>query len=261
MDSLPGPRLVVTDPEDAASATADLLAEVLRRPRPVLGLATGSSVEATYRHLAELVRRDADLRAGARCATGFALDEYVGIDRSSPQSYWATLEAQVAGPLGMPPENLHVPLLDERGDASAYDRAIAEAGGVDLQLLGLGANGHIGFNEPGSSFASVTRRVELDEQTRLDNARFFPSATAVPTEAVTQGIATIMRAKSIVVLAFGLRKARALERALFGPLTPRLPASVLREHQDVTVFADPEAASLLEHRCRSARSQAELVAD
>ena len=238
-------RLVVADRLAASRQAARLLADELASARPVLGLATGSSVELVYEELAALVRADPALRDGMGRAEGFALDEYVGLPAGDPNSYLATLRREVATPIGLPLDRLHVPPVSGAEDLSSYDRQISAAGGVGVQLLGIGGNGHIGFNEPGSPLDAGTRLITLDERTRRDNARFFASLAQVPTQAVTQGIGTIMRARRLVLLAFGRQKAKALAAALAGPVTPQLPASALQRHPGVIVLADPDAASLL----------------
>ncbi len=238
-------RLVVADRRTASRQAASLLADELASPRPVLGLATGSSVELVYEELATLVSADPALRAGIKRAQGFALDEYVGLPATDPNSYLATLERQMAIPAGLPLERLHVPSASTAEDPGLYDKQISAAGAVAVQLLGIGGNGHIGFNEPGSPLDAGTRLITLDERTRQDNARFFASLAQVPTQAVTQGIGTILRARRLVLLAFGKQKATALAAALTGPVTPQVPASALQRHRDVIVFADPDAASLL----------------
>ena len=245
MTSVASLRLVVADRSAASRKAARLLADELASPHPVLGLATGSSVELVYQELAALVAADAVLRAGIRRAQGFALDEYVGLPAGDPNSYLATLERQLAIPAGLPVDRLHVPAASIVENPGLYDEQIGAAGGVAVQLLGIGGNGHIGFNEPGSPLDGGARLITLDERTRQDNARFFASLAQVPTQAVTQGIGTIMRARRLVLLAFGKQKAEILAAALTGPVTPQLPASALRRHPDVIVLADPDAASLL----------------
>ena len=245
MTSVAALRLVVADHRAASRQAARLLADELASPRPVLGLATGSSVELVYEELAALVSADPVLRQGIRRARGFALDEYVGLPAGDPNSYRATLERQLAVPAGLPLDRLHVPVATAQGDPSRYDEQIGAVGGVAVQLLGIGGNGHIGFNEPGSPLDGGTRLITLDERTRQDNARFFASLAQVPTQAITQGIGTIMRARRLVLLAFGRQKAEILAAALTGPVTQRLPASAVQRHPDVTVLADPDAASLL----------------
>jgi glucosamine-6-phosphate deaminase len=245
MTSVASLRLVVADRLAASRQAARLLADELTRPRPVLGLATGSSVELVYEELAVLVTADPVLRTAIRGAHGFALDEYVGLPTGDPNSYLATLERQMAIPAGLPLDRLHVPPVSIADDPGLYDKQIRAVGGVAVQLLGIGGNGHIGFNEPGSPLDADTRLITLDERTRQDNARFFAGLAQVPAQAITQGIGTIMRARRLVLLAFGRQKAEILAAALTGPVTPQLPASALQRHPDVIVLADPDAASLL----------------
>src|SRR5690606_20603291 len=199
--------------EDAAAAGEHVAALIERliagNPQAVLGVATGSTPLSTYRALAA---RRLDLSR----ASAFALDEYIGLPAGHPQSYRAVIEREVVAPLGLDPTRVHVPgdglgvapdaeQLDAAGER--YERDIRDAGGVDLQLLGVGATGHIGFNEPGSSLASLTRVKTLMHQTRLDNARFFDSIDDVPRHCITQGLGTILRARHLVLLAFGEHKA------------------------------------------------------
>ncbi|HEY5396390.1 MAG TPA: glucosamine-6-phosphate deaminase [Trebonia sp.] len=245
MTSVASFRLVVADRLAASRHAARLLADELASPRPVLGLATGSSVELVYEELARLVSADPALRAAIRGAHGFALDEYVGLPAGDPNSYLATLERQMAIPAGLPLDRLHVPAASIAKDPGRYDKQISAVGGVAVQLLGIGGNGHIGFNEPGSPLDAGTRLITLDERTRRDNARFFASLAQVPAQAITQGIGTIMRARRLVLLAFDRQKAEILAAALTGPVTQQLPASALQRHPDVIVLADPDAASLL----------------
>jgi glucosamine-6-phosphate deaminase len=221
----------------AASAIASL---VTRKSDAVLGLATGSTPLSTWRALAA---RGLDLSR----VRGFALDEYVGLPAGHPESYRAVITREVVEPLGLTPSLVRVP-YDDGPLATAgerYESAITEAGGVDLQILGIGTTGHIGFNEPGSSFASLTRVKTLTEQTRLDNARFFDSLEQVPMHCVTQGLGTILRARHLVLLAFGAGKAEAVAGAVEGPVTASLPGSAIQLHPHVTVIVDEAAASRL----------------
>lgn len=238
--------IVVTDHHTLAEAAADRVARlVTTRGDAVLGVATGSSPLGVYRVLAERARAGLDFSR----VRAFALDEYVGLAPDDPRSYAETLAAAFARPLGLAPSALHVP-DGTRADLDAacrdYERAIEDAGGVDLQIAGFGANGHLAFNEPGSPVDSVTRVVELAERTRADNARFFAAAEDVPHQALTQGVATILRARTIVALAIGEAKAGALAAAVAGPIGPACPASFLRLHPDATIFADPAAAARLD---------------
>lgn len=245
MRSVASLRLVIADRAAASRQAAQLLAGELENPQPVLGLATGSSVELVYEELAGLVGADPVLRAGVGRAQAFALDEYASLPAADPNSYLATLRRELAEPTGLPADRLHVPATAAGEDPGRYDEQISAAGGMGVQLLGIGGNGHIGFNEPGSPLDSGTRLIALDERTRRDNARFFASLEQVPTHAVTQGIGTILRARRLVLLAFGAQKAAALAAALTGPVTPRVPASAVQRHPDVVVLADHDAASLL----------------
>jgi glucosamine-6-phosphate deaminase len=240
---------IVILPDAAAvgdAAAARIAAVVRAKPEAVLGLSTGSSPLGTYAALAERVRRgDVDLSR----VSAFALDEYVGLPEGSPQSYAATIAREATGPLGMDPARVRVPpgaAEDLEAAAADYDRAIREAGGVDVQLLGIGANGHIGFNEPTSSFASRTRIKTLAPRTREDNARFFDGdLDAVPLHCITQGLGTILEARRLLLVAQGEGKAAAVAAAVEGPLSAMVPASALQLHPDAVVLLDEAAASRL----------------
>ena len=240
-------EVIVLDTAEAVGRLAadKVAAVVARRPDAVLGLATGSSPTVLY---AELARRVAAGELDLSRASGFALDEYVGIPADHPQSYARVLERQVVRPLRMDPRRVHVPdgrAQDLQQAAEAYERAIADAGGVDVQVLGVGANGHIGFNEPTSSFASRTRIKTLAPRTRDDNARFFDAPDQVPTHCLTQGLATILQARELVLVAQGASKAEAVAAAVEGPLTSMCPASALQLHPRASVVVDEAAASRL----------------
>jgi glucosamine-6-phosphate deaminase len=232
--------VIVPDAAAAGELVADaILALVANKPDTVLGLATGSSPLATY---AALAARHADLTR----VRGFALDEYIGLPVGHPESYHAVITREVVEPLGLTPSLVHVPGSGPIETAGAdYERAITDAGGVDLQILGIGSTGHVGFNEPSSSFASLTRVKTLAERTRRDNARFFGSLDEVPTHCITQGLGTIRRAEHLVLLAFGAKKAEAIAAAVEGPVTASMPASVIQLHRHVTVFVDEAAAARL----------------
>ncbi|MHC2999520.1 glucosamine-6-phosphate deaminase [Microbacterium sp. HJ5] len=238
--------VIVRDEAEAGAAVADEIVRLIRaNPETVLGLATGSTPIPVYEALRS---RTTDLDVSR--VRGFALDEYVGLDPTHPESYRSVITREVVEPLGLDPARIRVPDgslegIEHAGDD--YERAIAEAGGVDLQILGIGTDGHIGFNEPGSSFASLTRVKTLTEQTREDNARFFDSIHDVPRHCITQGLGTIMRARHLVMLAFGAGKADAVAAAVEGPLTASLPGSAIQLHPHVTVFLDEAAAGSLAH--------------
>ncbi|MFC0680826.1 glucosamine-6-phosphate deaminase [Lysobacter korlensis] len=234
--------VIVRDAEAAGELAASVIEQVLRdKPDAVLGLATGSTPLTTY---AALAARRPDLAA----VRAFALDEYVGLPEGHPQSYRAVIAREAVAPLGLDPAKVRVPGDDGgplAGAGDRYERAIAEAGGIDVQLLGIGRTGHIGFNEPGSSLASSTRIKTLTEQTRRDNARFFDSPAEVPKHCLTQGLGTILRSRRLILLAFGEAKADAVAGAVEGPVTASLPGSVIQLHPEVTVIVDEGAASRL----------------
>ncbi|MEQ6902889.1 glucosamine-6-phosphate deaminase [Nocardioides sp. YIM 152588] len=235
---------------EAAELAADVVEDVVRRrPDAVLGLATGSTPLPTY---AELVRRHRDgTGPGYGRVRCFNLDEYVGLPAGHPESYRATIARELTDALGIPAARVHGPDPSPDGLATAgerYEAALTAAGGVDVQILGIGSDGHLAFNEPGSSLASLTRLKTLTQQTREDNARFFGSLDEVPRHVLTQGLGTILRARHLVLLATGSGKADALAAAVEGPVSASCPASVLQLHPHVTVLADDGAAKLLERR-------------
>lgn len=238
--------IIAEDQDEAGRLVAAHLAALIRRtPETVLGVATGSTPLSTYRALADEVVRQ---RLGMDRVQAFALDEYVGLSPNHPESYRSVVTREVTVPLGLNPDRVHVPDggLEDIGTAGArYEAAINEAGGIDVQILGIGTDGHIGFNEPGSSFASLTRVKTLTEQTRRDNARFFGSHEDVPIHCITQGLGTILRAKHLVLLAFGSRKAAAVAAAVEGPLGANRPATAIQLHPHVTVIVDEAAAEQL----------------
>ena len=226
--------LVLDDAKAACRHVVGLvLGSVERDPALVLGVATGGTPLPVYRELA---------RAGADFSRVrlVALDEYVGLPAGHSGSFAAYVGREIAGPLRIPPANVVLP----RGRGAGLESRLAELGGVDLQLLGIGRNGHLAFNEPGSALDSRTRVVALSATTRRDNAEPF-GAEPVPTHAVTQGIGTILEARHLVLLATGEAKAAAVAAALTGPVTSECPASVLNRHPHVTVVLDAAAAGCL----------------
>jgi glucosamine-6-phosphate deaminase len=238
--------VIVPTAAEAGALVADEIATLIRsRPDAVLGLATGSTPLPVYEALRPRLEG-----VDVSRVRGFALDEYVGIDPAHPQSYRSVITSEVVEPLGLDPARVHTPngaleTIEHAGED--YERAIAEAGGVDLQILGIGTSGHIGFNEPGSSFASRTRVKTLIEQTRRDNARFFDSVDEVPMHCITQGLGTILAARHLFLLAFGESKAAAIAGAVEGPVTSSLPGSAIQLHPHVTVVVDEAAASALQN--------------
>lgn len=241
---------VVILPDAAAigAAAADQIEALLRHhPDAVLGLATGSSPLPTYD---ELVGRYAAGRLSFARARAFTLDEYVGLPPDHPASYARVIRDELADRVDFGADAVASPrgaADDVVAECARYDAAIREAGGVDLQILGIGTDGHIAFNEPGSSLASRTRVKTLTEQTRGDNARFFDGdLAAVPRHCITQGLGTILEARHLVLVATGLGKAEAVHQMVEGAVSARWPASVLQMHPDVTVLIDEPAASRLE---------------
>ena len=233
--------------DDAASlgrfAAEQVIEAIAEQPEAVIGLATGSSPLSLYSAWAELAKARQLDQSGVR---GFALDEYAGIDPAHPESYHSVIATTVVEPVGLTPSQVHVPDADaSEEDAAAYEAAISAAGGVDVQILGIGRNGHFGFNEPGSPLDSRTRRVTLTRETIADNARFFPSEADVPSEAITQGLGTIMEARKLVIVAVGASKAAAVAAAIQGPVTTEVPASIAQRHPNAIYVLDREAASQL----------------
>src|SRR5664280_3270484 len=244
------PMEIVILPDTAAigSLAADAIGSLLaRKPDAVLGLATGSSPLAIYD---ELTARCADGAVTFARAKGFTLDEYVGLPADHPESYRNVITKEFVSRVDFAPGAVQGPdglAQDIPAACAAYEDAIAQAGGVDLQILGIGTDGHVGFNEPGSSLASRPRIKTLTEQTRRDNARFFGGdINAVPHHCLTQGLATIMAARHIVLIATGRAKADAVHQLVEGPVSAMWPATILQMHPHVTVLIDNAAASRLQ---------------
>ena len=241
-------EVVIAPPEDLARLAADAVEALLRRkPDAVLGLATGSSPLKVYD---ELARRHAEEGLSFARASAFMLDEYVGLPEDHPERYRNVIETEIASRVDFAPGAVHGPdgLADDLPAAfAAYEQALVDAGGVDLQLLGIGTDGHIGFNEPGSSLASRTRIKTLTDQTRQDNARFFDGdIDQVPQHCLTQGLATIMSARHLVLLATGRGKAEAVHHLVEGGVSAMWPATILQHHPHVTVLVDNAAAGRLQ---------------
>jgi glucosamine-6-phosphate deaminase len=240
-------EVVIVAGADAAGrlvggAIADLVG---RRSGAVLGLATGSSPLPVY---ADLARRHAAGELSLGSARAFLLDEYVGLPAGHPQSYRSFIARELEAHVDFAPVAVRGPDVhadDLLAACDAYEAAIRAAGGVGLQLLGIGTDGHIGFNEPGSSLASRTRIKTLTDQTRRDNARFFGGLDEVPRHVVTQGVGTILEARHLLLLAFGAAKAGAVAAAVEGPVTAMVPGSALQLHPHATVVVDEAAASRL----------------
>jgi glucosamine-6-phosphate deaminase len=236
--------VIVATPDDAARVVADVVIDVLARHRaPVLGLATGSSPLGAYRLLVDAHRRR---RTSFAHASAVLLDEYVGLPRDHPQAYRTFIRRHLTDHVDLDPARLHGPDVwasDVPAACARFEALLAELGGVDLELLGIGSDGHVGFNEPSSSLGSRTRIKTLTEGTRRDNARFFESRGDVPRHVVTQGLATICAARHLVLIATGAVKSPPVAAAVEGPLSAMCPASVLQLHPHATVVVDEAAAA------------------
>ena len=235
------------DYKDMSRKAANIIsAQVIMKPNCVLGLATGSTPIGTYDQLVEWYNKgDLDFSE----VTTVNLDEYKGLPRTNDQSYYYFMHQHLFDRVNIDPERTNVPNgmePDAEKECGRYEELIRSLGGVDLQLLGLGHNGHIGFNEPGEAFEKETHCVDLAGRTIETNKRFFASADDVPKQAYTMGIKTIMQAKKILIVVNGENKADIVERAFFGPVTPEVPASILQLHNDVTLVGDEEALAKIE---------------
>ena len=232
---------------DLASVDAAVLiaGQVIDKPKSVLGLATGSTPLPIYRELISMWHRGV---IDFKNVVTYNLDEYVGLGPDHPCSYRRFMQENLFDHINVPQGNIHIPnglAQDVDAECAAYDAAISAAGRLDLQLLGLGANGHIGFNEPAAVFTTHSYCVKLSEQTLKDNRRFFEDGAPMPTHALTMGIASIMQAKRIVLVATGKNKAAAVRAMIEGPVDPMVPASILQMHRHATILLDADAASLL----------------
>lgn len=238
--------VIVPTADDAARVVAGVVIRLVTARPAVLGLATGSSPLGTYRRLVDEHRAG---RVSFAACDAVLLDEYVGLAPDHPETYRAVIRRDFTDHIDLAPERLHGPdvwAADLPAACARYDGLLTGLGGVDLQLLGIGADGHVGFNEPGSSLRSRTRVKTLTKATRTDNARFFASADEVPRHVVTQGLGTISDARHLVLIAIGERKAVPVARAVEGPITASCPASVIQLHPHATVVLDEAAAGELE---------------
>jgi len=234
---------------DVSRKAANIMsAQIIMKPRAVLGLATGSTPIGMYKQLIEWYKKgDLDFSQ----VTSVNLDEYKGLSGDNDQSYRYFMNTNLFDHVNIDKSRTYVPngLEEDSEKACAdYNEIIRSVGGVDMQLLGIGGNGHIGFNEPGQAFETGTHCVDLQESTIEANKRFFASAADVPRQAYTMGIKNIMAAKKILLVATGSAKADALYKSLYGPITPNVPASILQLHSDVTVVADEEALSIIREK-------------
>ena len=250
--------VIVDDAEVAGVVTAGIVERLFgEKPDAVLGVATGSSPIITYRHLVESY--DAR-RVSFAAAHAVLLDEYVGLAADHPQRYRTFVHEHLVDHVDLHPDHVHAPDVDADDLMAAgarYEALLTELGGVDVQLLGIGTDGHIGFNEPGSSLRSRTRIKTLTASTRADNAHFFGHPDDVPHHVMTQGLATIGDARHLVLIACGAAKAAPVAAAVEGPLTASCPASILQWHPHVTVVIDESAASELAHSAYYRETHAE----
>lgn len=237
----------VANYEEMSQKAADcIIRQVKEKPDSVLGLATGGTVTGTYQLLAKDHQKNG---TSYRQILTVNLDEYIGISPEHEQSYHFYMKKRLFDHVQIPPENTYLPdgqAEDLEEECKRYDERIESLGGIDLQLLGIGVNGHIGFNEPGTPFDSKTHIVELSESTRKANARFFNTLEEVPKKAITMGIETIMKSKKILLLASGLKKAPIIRKLFQEGITEEIPASVLKKHENVVLIADEEALSLVD---------------
>ena len=246
------PVKIFPDLSKGSAFVAHQIASLIREKQKknekvVLGLATGSTPKSLY---AELVRMHKEEKLSFKNVITFNLDEYYPIDNDALQSYNRFMRANLFDHVDINPKNIHIPngevkKEDIKSFCSQYEKLIEEAGGIDLQILGIGNNGHIGFNEPGSSIHSKTRLITLDNSTRIANSYQFANISEVPRLAITMGIGNIMKAKKIILMAWGEMKAPVLQKAAEGDITEHVPASLLQDHNDVTFVVDESAASEL----------------
>lgn len=231
--------------EELTSTASALLIEAVRyNPKTVLGLSTGNSPIGVYEKLIQDYIKNG---TSYKLVTTFNLDEYAGLDPSSEQSYRYFMDKHLFDHLDIDKSNTHVPsgLGDLEDNCQMYDEKVKNAGGIAIQLIGIGTNGHIAFNEPGTTFESTTHIAELSKETIAANSKYFRSDKDIPKRAITMGIQSIMEAEQVILVAFGKNKAKAISRMVNGPITTELPASILQKHPNVTVLLDGDAAALL----------------
>lgn len=238
--------IMVKNYEEMSRKAANIVAsQIILKSNSTIGLATGETPLGMYKEIIKLYQNgDVDFSE----VTTFNLDEYYGLSKDNPQSYHYYMFNNFFNHININPSNVHIPngmAEDIEKECSDYEKKIEEAGGIDLQVLGIGKNGHIGFNEPDIKFEAKTHLVNLDDETIKANSRFFSSIEEVPTKAISMGIKTIMHAKKIILLASGKEKAQAIYNTVKGSIVPEVPASILQLHPDVTLIVDEEAAAQL----------------
>jgi glucosamine-6-phosphate deaminase len=233
---------VLDNYEEVSKKASEVVIKVVEKGNVTLGLATGSSPVGMYKHLVEAHKNGLYFNQ----VTTVNLDEYVGISREHSQSYYHFMFEHLFKHVDVKYENIHIPFGQDSSEKMIKDyEDFLSSHPQDLQVLGIGSNGHIGFNEPGTSFDSTVHVIELKEETREDNARFFESIDDVPTHAITMGIKDIMRAKEIVLIATGEKKAQAVYEMVYGEITEEVPCTILQKHENVIVIVDKEAGKLL----------------
>lgn len=234
------------DYEEMSMKAGELIFKKIRsNPRSTLGLATGSTPLGVYRYL---IKDHHTNKTSYKEIQTFNLDEYIGINKDDPNSYHYFMQKNFFNHVDISFKNTHIPsgnASNGEQECNRYEELVKDKGGIDLQLLGIGQNGHIGFNEPGTSFSSRTHIIKLAQNTREANSRFFPSIDDVPTHAITMGIATIIESREILLLASGASKAEAVAALIKGEITENFPASVLQLHENVTLIADEAALRLI----------------
>jgi len=239
--------IIKKDYEKMSKCAAEIIAaQIKKKPNSVLGLATGSTPIGTYK---ELIKMNLDFSK----VTSFNLDEYYGLEPTHTQSYRYFMNENLFKNINIPINQTHVPdgtvkISEVEKYCQKYEKMIKDRGGIDIQILGIGGDGHIAFNEPGSSLGSRTRLVTLDEQTCKDNSRFFDSIDEVPKAALTMGVGTILEAKTCLLLVNGVKKAEILQKAIEGSITSQITASALQLHPNTIVILDEEAASKLKRK-------------
>ncbi len=241
--------VIANDYEDMSARAARIVAgQIYLKPNSVLGLATGSTPLSMYK---ELIRVHNEVGLDFSEIITFNLDEYLGLSKEDEQSYNYYMYHHFFKHINIKKESIHIPngiMQNVEQECKEYEQNIQRMGGIDLQVLGIGNNGHIGFNEPDIKFEATTHKVKLDDETIQANARFFATIEEVPRFAISMGIKTIMHAKKVLLLVSGTNKAEVIYHALYGGITPELPASILQLHQDVTVIVEKSAAYLLHHK-------------
>jgi glucosamine-6-phosphate deaminase len=238
----------VRDYNELSTSAAGIIIQKVKQSNALrLGVATGSTPEGLYK---ELVSDHQINKTSYQQVTTFNLDEYVGLKPENPNSYHYYMNQHLFNGIDILRKNTHIPsgiVKDLAEECNRYDQLVEASGGIDLQILGLGQNGHIGFNEPGTSFETKTHVVQLKESTRAANARFFPEYEAVPSHAITMGIATILKSKQILLLASGKKKAKAIHQLLYGEISEEFPSSILKRHSNVTIIADEDALCMVQY--------------